>query len=353
MMLDQFARELQAQGHTVVVLSKRPRGNPEFPALPYEVHYYKRSRSAVWFLGAARRALTQLHAQHQFDLIHAHMAYPTGYVAMKLKPALNVPIVITSHNGDIGPGRRYRQRWITRTRMAWALTHADAATSVSQTLKENIDALTKNRARAFYIPNGVDLSAAASAQTPENFTHLIPGDYLLALGRLHSYKGLDILLEAYRIRRDQKGSLPLLVIAGDGHEREALEQQARELDLSDHVYFPGAIFGPEKQWLLENCRFFLLPSRIEGMPLTALEAMACGKAIVASDIDGVRDLVRPGETGWLSPSENPQALANTIAAALDQPEEMQRLAQRAKQFSQDYSWTTITQRYVALYNSLL
>lgn len=350
--LDKLAREFKTRGHYVVVLAKMPRGNPELPSLPYKSVYYRRSRSAVWFLGSARRALLAQHAHDKFDVISVHMTYPSGYVAVKLRDRLGVPIVITSHKGDIVPESRYRQRRITRRRLIWALAHADAATGVSTELKEIIDDLSGGRANSSVIPNGVDLDPPRLNETPERFHALGDTPFLLTLGRLHWHKGLDVLLDAIAHLRDQDLEIPQLVVAGDGKLTEELQSQATRLGIEKRVTFTGAVFGNEKQWLLQACRFFLQPSRAEGMPLTVLEAMASGKAIVGTDISGIRELVHNGQTGLLVPRDSVRELAGAIAKLLCEPDTLRGLSRGALEKAQDYSWSAIAEQYTKLFESL-
>ena len=92
--VDKLARNFVARGHECVVIAKSPRpGEGPVPELPYPVVHHARTRSAVWFLGPMRRAVLAEHARRGFDVIHAHMAYPTGYVAWQAGRRAGVPVV--------------------------------------------------------------------------------------------------------------------------------------------------------------------------------------------------------------------------------------------------------------------
>ena len=331
--VDRLARAFADAGHTVTVLAKSPRptdGPAELPGLPYRVIRYPRTRSQVWLLGSTKRALLAAHAEHRFDIIHAHQAYPTGFVAAQLRQRLGVPVVITSHRGDIGDASRYRRRWITRSRMIRAMIAADAVTGVSDELKSIIDKLTGGRARSVVIPNGVDLDVAAATVRPDGLAALSVKPFMLTLGRLHPYKGLDVLLSAMAALRKRGVIAPRLVIAGDGEPRIELEHMAADLGVKDAVTFTGAVVGEPKNWLLANCAFFVQPSRQEGMPLTVLEAMAAGKATVGSDLPGIRQLVTPNVTGLLTPAGAADGLADAIALLAGDPALADRLGVAAR-----------------------
>lgn len=159
------------------------------------------------------------------------------------------------------------------------------------------------------IHNGVaDLSAVA----PHDFTREFPGRTVaLAAGRLVDQKGFDVLLRAFA---QVRGSHPeaQLAIAGDGPERETLERLNAELGA-------GAAFLGRKEdlpALLRGCALFVLSSRYEGMPNVVLEAMSAGRAVVATNVQGVGELVADGQTGLLAPPEDPDALAQAISRLL-------------------------------------
>jgi glycosyltransferase involved in cell wall biosynthesis len=350
--IDKLARQFQCRGHVPVVIAQRSRHNTEIPKLPYEVVYYPRPRSAVFLLQYVKHVLIREHRKHHFDIVHSHMAYPTGYIAVKLKKILKAPVVITSHKGDIIPQSRYRQRFITRKRMCWALEKADAATGVNSELKDIIDELTLKKAKSSVIPNGVDIPDDAPGMMPESCAQVADKNFMLTLGRLHHYKGLDVLLEAVKLLGKQGVEIPRLVIAGDGRERQNLQRQVAELGLDNEVVFAGPVFGDEKNWLLRNCRFFLQPSRAEGMPLTILEAMVYGKTVIGTKIGGICELVKHGETGFLAEPNDAASLSQAILTLL-QHREIHQMQHNAKQFASQMTWPLIADRYLELYERLL
>lgn len=299
-----------------------------------------------------KHVLIREHSRRHFDIVHAHMAYPTGYIAVKLKKRLKSPVVITSHKGDIIPESRYRQRFITRKRMCWALEKADAATAVSSELKNIIDELSLNEAKSFVIPNGVDVPDDTPGLMPESCARVADKNFMLTLGRLHHYKGLDVLLDAINMLVKQGIEIPRLVIAGDGRELQNLQRQAAALGLDNVVVFAGPVFGDRKTWLLRNCRFFLQPSRAEGMPLTILEAMVFGKVVIGTKIGGICELVKNGLTGFLAEPNDAASLSRAILTLIQQ-REIQMMQNNAREFASQMTWPVIADRYLELYQRLL
>ena len=142
------------------------------------------------------------------------------------------------------------------------------------------------------------------------------------LGRHHVNKGFDVMLRAFALLR-QRGLELKLRIGGDGPERGALKRLAGELVVADRVEFTGWVDAPAD--FLHGLDLFALPSRVEPFGLVVAESMAAGVPIVATDIDGPKEILRDGQLGSLCAPDDPGALADAIAAALaDWPATLER-----------------------------
>jgi len=141
---------------------------------------------------------------------------------------------------------------------------------------------------------------------------------LLFVGRLRLRKGVEILLRALREMAREEPSARLL-IAGEGEHRAALEDEARRLQLGERVRFLGRVDAGQVRTLLGLARALVVPSVYEGMPLVVLEAMEAGRPIVASRVSGIPEVVVDGETGWLVPAEDSQALATALVELYSDP----------------------------------
>jgi glycosyltransferase involved in cell wall biosynthesis len=147
------------------------------------------------------------------------------------------------------------------------------------------------------------------------------------LGRLHEEKGFDILIDAAALLRD-RGRAFRLSIAGEGPAAQDLKAQSTRLGLDDRVDFPGWVTPASR--LLSVLDLFVCSSRTEAFGLVVVEAMAAGAPVIATDIEGPRDILARGRYGRLAAPESPEALAEAMAAALDDRAgalEMARLAQ--------------------------
>jgi glycosyltransferase involved in cell wall biosynthesis len=156
-----------------------------------------------------------------------------------------------------------------------------------------------------------------------------PPGYLLYVGRLRIRKGVEVLLEALReLRRRIPGAM--LKIAGNGEHRAALERAAADLGLGPAAAFLGTQSAPQVRTLLHGAAALVIPSIYEGMPLVVVEAMDAGVPIVASAVSGIPEVVEDGETGWLVPPEDPEALARVLEGVLTDPAEARRRGEEGR-----------------------
>ncbi len=348
-----LALEYSKMGHQVVVLAKTPKKMKKAPEFPYPVYYYKRSRSEVFFLHSPKKMLQELHLKYKFDIIHAHQMYPTGYLAVKLAEKYNIPVVLTSHAGDVAPGSKYRKSKIKCSRMIRAMQDADFVTGVGTGTCEEIDRLTGCN-KAYYLANGcfppdnpeLSLSLKEKLQAIGN-----PETFDLSVGRLHPAKGLDNLIRAYSILQQKGISTPPLLMAGDGQMSGQLEDLIVQLKLEKQIYMLGRVTPDERDWLLRHCRCFMQPSLREGMPLTVLESLAAGVPVIGTAIPGIRELLKDDFNGKVVPPGNPEALSETLEHLT--ADDYRRFHQNASLILETHAWPRIAEQYVAIFEKLI
>ena len=357
MVVDALARQYQQLGHEVLVLA--PRHSKPWRMrdrqLPYRMVRHPRFVSTRKFLSWYRFALLGLDRRHKFDVVHAHGVYPAAYVASLCLPQTSWPLVITSHGGDVNPHNHRLQNPLLRARHVQALEAASSLVAISPATHDGYLALAPGLTKKIVeIGNGTDVEGLASpVERPATVDAAIRSkEYALFLGRLTYQKGADVLLHALT-RLPGTGRVQL-VIAGDGPERHALEQLARELNLQDRVRFVGMISGEEKNYLLQNALFGVFPSReFEGLGLVTLDSFAAGNPVIASALPGPAAVVRPDETGLLVAEHAPQAWADAMQRFFSGRDYAARLGQQAAQVVRSSSWRAVAEQHLALYDQLL
>src|SRR6185437_3353010 len=228
--VDALARHYTLLGHRAVVLVQNPRAplRPNDSQLPYPVVRHPRFISTRRFVGFYKRWLLKLHVRERFDVIHCHDVYPTGYLAALCKREMGIPVVITSHGGDVKEGNVRIVKRGMRPRFIRAVESADALISIGSFTEEGYRKLSDRLPPIVSIPNGIDLSPYESpVDQPGSFAHIEPDSYILFLGRLAKRKGVDVLIDAMA-----KVSGAHCVIAGTGDERSSLQSQINRLNLS-------------------------------------------------------------------------------------------------------------------------
>jgi glycosyltransferase involved in cell wall biosynthesis len=243
------------------------------------------------------------------ELLHTHLVHADvhGVAASVL---LRVPLVSTKHNDDpfrAGPFRYVERLLARRARRIVTITESLA--------RFNVDRVGIPRAKLTVVHYGLDEIPAAWGPNPP--LEVPDGArVLLALGRLVPQKGLDVAVKALPAIRASHPRAVLL-IAGDGPEREALEKHARELGVADALFLPGRAGNVAE--LLERAELLVHPSRWEGFGLVLLEAMLAARPIVATRVSSIPEIVVDGETGVLVPPDDAQALAEAAIRVLDDP----------------------------------
>jgi len=262
-------------------------------------------------LYAASIAPAVLAERGKVDVVLGSWAYPDGFAAVIAARMLQVPCVVKLHGSDINviaklPG--------PRRLTGWALPRAARVVAVSRALADEVVALGVPRERVAIVMNGVDadLFRPADRAAARAELGLLAGPLALYVGNLKPDKGVLDLAHAW-------ASVPrgTLAIIGGGPARAALDEAVA--GFGDRV----RVVGPQPlervpRWLAA-CDVLVLPSHAEGTPNVILEALACGRRVVATSVGGIPDLITSGELGALVPAKDPAALGATLARELEAP----------------------------------
>lgn len=339
--------EFRRAGHSVVVLA---RGEPSrsildgavpvvrvpFHQLPRRArHVARQLRFAAGFPPAVLRLRRVLRERQADALLSLAIATYAPYLTAL---ADSLPLVLSLQGGEARAELASRPRTLRR-----ALGRAAQVVACATSLAGQARALAPEIAgRLTVIPNGVAPDRFAPGPA---FVH--PRPYVAAVGRLVRQKGFDVLLEAFA-RLGSTADVDLL-IAGEGLERGALEAARERLGLAGRVRLLGPA-GPEQvAALYRGALLVACPSRWEGLPLVCLEAMASGRAVVATAVDGIPDAVRHGQTGLLVAPDDAVALAEALASLLADPGARARMGTAGQIAAREqFAWPIVAGRYLGL-----
>jgi glycosyltransferase involved in cell wall biosynthesis len=325
------SRALAAAGHRVEVVApwldrKLPR-TETLDGVPLTRLAYPRVRllGALWL--CAYFGWWLWHRRRDYDAIHVHMAKNLASVAGLLRPLLRATLTVKIsgawefNGGILDP--RLRHKPLYRV-FNWCIRRADSLQCVSDYTRRMLQEAGYPPARLRMIPNAVDISRFSPPATRERTAGAAP--HVVFVGRIQPVKGLPVLVEAWS--RLARATPARLTIAGDGAQREALMQTAREKGVADSIEFPGEIRNVPQ--LLQGADIYVQPSFQEGLPNSVLEAMAMGLPIVATRVSGNEDVVTHEDNGLLVSAGDDEGLAAALRHLIEDPQLAARMGARSR-----------------------
>lgn len=309
----------------------------------------------------------------QYDVIHSHY-WMSGLAAIELKQAWNAPIVHMFHT--LGEMKNRVARTEQEKEGSYRIEgEKKVIANADRILAATLAELSQLQflyncpgGKISVIPPGVDIGHFYPIPKDEalEFVGCPPCErMLLFVGRIEALKGLDILLKAIAILRDRKlsdmPSFCLSVIGGDpsvhsehmSTEMTRLKALRSEYGLQDFVTLLGKRSQDTLPYYYSAAEAVIVPSHYESFGMVALEAMACGTPVVASEVGGLAYLVQDGITGFTVPVGDPEALAFSLARLLTEPELRQEMGLRAAKEARQYAWESIASRVRGVYDSVL
>jgi glycosyltransferase involved in cell wall biosynthesis len=342
-----IAKALNINGVYDCSLYAVDRGGPLSDALSADKIKYRvfsrKSRIDLRLLGALA---AQLRAD-KIQLVHTHHLGQLLYAGLAAR-LVGAKVVHTEHEFYSLSNRRLQI-------LLWFLVKmADVVTAVNDPVSSFLrDQVGIPSPKIVTIQNGIDISPYLAAM-PIARSELGWSNNDVVVGcvaRLEPEKGVAILLEAFSLVLKHQPNAKLL-IAGDGGERERLRSTSGRLGLNGSVHFLGTRSDiPE---VLATCNVVALPSIHEGLPMALLEAMAAGKAVVATRVGAIPDVVRDGRSGLLVPPGNVTSFAQALSFLIGDQNKRQEMGVEAhKVVKESYSFNRMIESYEALYQSVL
>jgi glycosyltransferase involved in cell wall biosynthesis len=331
---------------SLVSLRKRDLSEETLDALGIDITYLERGKFDPRTLGALLRIIEAKH----IDVLHLHGYGATtfGRVAAAIR---GIPVVLHEHaNLTTTPWFQKVADWCLRP-------YTDIALAVSKSTAEFVTGarlVPAERVRVVYL--GAPLDEFGPPVTAEERTAAratlgaAPGDVMMGtVTRLHDSKGNQYLVEAARLVLDQRPQARFVVF-GEGPLLASLEAQAADLKLGDRFVFGG--FVKDVRGVLAGFDVSVFPSLWEGTPLTVFEALGAARPIVATDADGLIEVLTPDVDALIVPKRDARALADRMIHLIDSPEERARLGAAARQTAEAYDITAFVRKMERLYEIL-
>jgi glycosyltransferase involved in cell wall biosynthesis len=294
-------------------------------------------------------------------LIYSHWFTPQAVVGAAVARLFDIPHVFTSHASDVQV-----MRWLPAAGPALVRAITRSVRACTVTSRRTLDKLreffpdaaqwAQVAPKVLTLPMGVDCAVyrpldPAPREVLRAKLGLSGAKVILFMGRLTAKKGIDVLLDAFATEAARRNDL-LLVIAGEGELRAAIERQVAALHLGDRVRMPGYLTGAHKLAYLQAADVFVVPSVIaagqdaEGLPVALLEGLAAGRICIATDVSGADDILQDGSDGFLVPQRDVAALARALGRAASLAEdEAHAMGARARRRAEVFDWPIVAEAH--------
>jgi D-inositol-3-phosphate glycosyltransferase len=310
----------------------------------------------------------------QYDLIHSHY-WMSGIAARELKARWNIPVIHMFHtlghmkNRVAGFGEAegdYRIRGEEEV-----IRSVDRVVAATPAELAQLQWLYKaDTQKVVVVPPGVDTSHFYPIDQDEakEYTH-VPLHHLnvLFVGRIEPLKGIDILIKALGLVNQQDNSLIhpkhfcVAIIGGDPdvsredmtREMTRLQNLRESVGVGDMVTFLGKKSQDSLPYYYSATDVLVMPSHYESFGLVALEAMACGTPVIASQVGGLAFLVKDGVTGFHVPGDDPEALSQRLLEILTDEKLRSKMGQQAAEYAKQYDWALIAEKLLVVYEDML
>jgi glycosyltransferase involved in cell wall biosynthesis len=307
--------------------------------------------------------------RQRFDVWHIHWVYPTGWMAHDALADSGVPVVMTAHGGDVETDAKsdhgFRLDPKNDGRVRDLMQRAACLTAISPSIEARFLELGADPARIRRIPNGVDFTRfhngpAKRADVRSRFGIETDRTLILTVGRNRPAKGHKFIPPALASLLRQGRRASWIILGGDP---DAMRELARREGVGEHLHVIPAILGEAVSGnyfpsdpvieLYKAADIFALPSLSEGFGIAALEAMAAGVPVVATDVPGLRSVIEHGRNGLLCRPADPEHMAISIGQLFDDQGSCHKIREAARNTAKGYDWRFISAQYLDLYGELI
>jgi glycosyltransferase involved in cell wall biosynthesis len=347
--VNNLAKQFKRKGHEVkIIASRHPvnlRGKEiiddiEIKRLYFPVPTTLRSMLMSFFAPFSLIKLIKEIKKWRPDIVNLYFLSENSLYTLAAKKLLGFKLVASAQGNDIhkNPYKSALHRWFIRKILLTAEYVTGSSGSFLNDVKKFVPVNNSS-----VTANGINVEDFTSKR---KYRHKRP--YVFSIGRFEYKKGFDMLIKAFS---DVKINNINLLIAGKGDEWQRCKELIKELGMGDRIKLLGYVNDEEKIKLYNGCEFFVLPSRAEPFGITNLEAMAAGKAVLATAVNGVPEIVDRTRGMLMEPN------VNSIVKGLQKMiryRGKQQLGRNGKQFvEENYTWSKIADKYLDIFTKVL
>lgn len=289
-----------------------------------------------------------------YDIIHSHLPTPwsADWSAFYSK-IRKVPLVLNYYNDIVGNGMaHYIAQFYNQTLLKVLLKQADRIIIIQEDYLNYSPYLSEYQDKVRVVPVGVDVNRFKPLDVEEEPNSIF---FLSLLDEFHKYKGLEYLLDSIKIVKNEINDVKLIV-GGKGTLLDHYRSMAESLGLKDNVEFHGFVSEDKIVEYYNSCSLFVLPSissAQEGFGIVALEALACEKPVITTEIVGIAKDLKETQSGMVVPKKDPESLANAIIHILNGKSREKMGANGRKLVKNKYTWEIVAKLTEKVYNEIL
>lgn len=288
--------------------------------------------------------------RERIDFIHAHVIMPQGLLAYLLKKMTGRKYIYTAHGAALP--LYWERGWPFQVLIKRIISEAEIVTSVCQ---RNCNFLKRWNKNCLVVPNGISDNFVEEFFRQGEKLEKDKGDRvrILFVGHINEYKGVDILISATDeiVRRGYRKITVELIGGGSPRVVKKFKEKVRRRELEKYIIFEG--IREDVPSRLRKADIFVLPSRLEGLPTTVLEALVMGVPVIASNVGGIPDIIRNGKNGLLVSPEKKERLSQAIMRLIDEEGLRKRLILEGYKTISSYRWSRIARQYLSLYGKMI
>lgn len=355
-----IARDLSLQwvkaGHQVRVVTARYGDLPSFEIIDglevvrldsHRTESFRAKMPAmIGFVAAATRYCCFQCNDFHPDLIHVHFAVPNGPVAMFASNKMKVPYVITAHLGDIpGASPEKTKKWFRYIQPFTPPVWQKAARVIAVSEYSRKMALKSYNVPIDVIPNGIDYENIKNTQIT---THQTPE--IVFAGRFVPQKNIHQIIKTLSEINDLNWHATLI---GDGQDMDSVRSAAEDAGISDRISFPGWKTPEEVIDIFHNSDILFMPSLTEGLPVTGIQGMASGLALLLSNAGGNPEIIQEGSNGFIHDPNDTNAFASDFRKLLTNPDKLLIMRQKSLRLAENFDIGKTADQYLSVFREVL